>query len=387
MQQKNRRMTMSKQYHVKLEYIKATDTVKQVCLLLTDQDNKTQKCIYVLNQDKDDNSFNKYKQANKTAFKFTSNLDTIIHNMYSTKDMFYKSAIYDKGKSERTGTTYDFKNIFSHNLAEPYKDAIQVDNTIYSIADLSPYGHINISSDSYQFLAEDNNNVTLVDKDIETCLYDRDAVSAVVAGDDSARDNVVSKKFIGVQYNTMLEIPGSIYNEHDSGNIAANAFKGKNQYNSLFDMEHMLSTNDNLQHARSYIKIDNCNDQIYFKYYDNIDYLSASQTQNGVQRLSANVSQQHFSNNQKFQNIETIDYISRYANQYGHKSGLYSVVVKTDVFDDENIKNNSSNESAESQEAYKEHIRQLLKNNVKTFVKNITKRMMPANTQLFSVTV
>ena len=117
---------MSKQYHVKLEYIKATDTVKQVCLLLTDQDNKTQKCIYVLNQDKDDNSFNKYKQANKTAFKFTSDLDTIIHNMYSTKDMFYKSAIYDKGKSERTGTTYDFKNIFSHNLAEPYLDSIFV---------------------------------------------------------------------------------------------------------------------------------------------------------------------------------------------------------------------------------------------------------------------
>lgn len=69
--------------------------------------------------------------------------------MYSTDKMFFKSAIYDKSKTERTDTTYDFKNIFSHNISTPYKDVIQVDNTLYAIEDLSPNGHISISSDSY----------------------------------------------------------------------------------------------------------------------------------------------------------------------------------------------------------------------------------------------
>lgn len=68
----------------------------------------------------------------------------------------------------------------------------------------------------------------MTDVDIETCIYNRDYILSVVNGDDTYRSKVVKKIFYGVPYNTMLEFPGNIFNENDSGNIAANAFKGKN---------------------------------------------------------------------------------------------------------------------------------------------------------------
>lgn len=47
-----------KAYKINLEYIKATDTVKQVCLRRTSVDgSKEDKAVYVLNQDKYDNRF------------------------------------------------------------------------------------------------------------------------------------------------------------------------------------------------------------------------------------------------------------------------------------------------------------------------------------------
>lgn len=383
-------------FNVKLEYIKATDTVKQVCLLLTNpDDNTTKKCVYVLNQDKEDDSFNINRQSNKTALKFKNEQDdgpySIIHNMYNTKDMFYKSAIYDKGKSERTDTTYDFKNIFLHALSQPYKDVIQVQNTLYAIADFSEYGHINISSDSYQFLAQDNNSITLPYEKIQTYLYNKNIVSKLVNkaldNTEQTRLSALSVSITGINYDTMLEIPGSIYNEHDSGNIAANTFKGKNQYNSLFSMAHDNAnslTNVNLKNARQYIKIDNCNNQIYFKYYDNKKYQHQSSNAS-TKPKQVQVSCNTTSSGQtygSFQNIESIDYISRYANQYGHKSNLYSVVVKTDIFN-EDLNTAWGNMDPED----KAKTQSMLKNNITNFVKTVTKRLMPAHTQLFSATV
>lgn len=388
-------------YNVKLEYIKATDTVKQVCLLLTDTENQNpnanpKKCVYVLNQDKEDDSFSQLRQSNKTALKFKDNTigpESIIHNMYNTKDMFYKSAIYDKGKSERNDTTYDFKNIFLHNLSQPYKDVIQVQNTLYAIADFSEYGHINIDEDSYQFLAQDNNNIALPYEKIQTYLYNKDVVSGLVNktldNTEQTRLSALSVSMLGINYDSMLEIPGSIYNEHDSGNIAANTFKGKNQYNSLFNMAHSQVTglgNVNLSCARQYIKIDNCNNQIYFKYYDNKCYTHKSYNENARPKqvtLTANINNnQTYSINQCYQNIESIDYISRYANQYGHKSNLYSVVVKTDIFN-EDLNTAWGNMDPED----KAKTQSMLKNNITNFVKTVTKRLMPAHTQLFSATV
>lgn len=393
-----------KSYNIKLDYIKATDTVKQVCIKRTNVDdpNDVSRAVYLLNQDKDDDYFNWNYEDNKTGFKLSVEEQGFMHNMYSTKDMFYKSAIYDKGKSNRTGTTYDFKNIFSHNLEEPYKDVAHIENTLYASTALSPYGHIDISCDSYQYLAQDNGNIKLHNVEIETCLYNRDAVNKVVNGDDDARISTVAKTFTGIPYNTMLEIPGNILNENDSGNMAANAFKGKNQYNSIYDMQHTHSSSNclsnNLLHTRSYTKIDNCNNQLYFKYYDNLSCISASvetpATTSGdsyipaKQELSAIASNNQLYNDVKIQNIETIDYITRYVNRYGHKSSLYSIVVDTDnkLFNNESFMPNVSEDDPQAK-LNRRHSMEMLKNNIKSFVKNITKKLMPVNTQLFEVVI
>jgi hypothetical protein len=96
--------------------------------------------------------------------------------MYDTQDVFYKSAIYEKSKSIRDNTTYDFKNIFSHNLSSSLNSIIQVNNTLYSYEKLSEYGHVEISSDSYSCLSNDNGLIKLQNKIIETYTYDKDIV-------------------------------------------------------------------------------------------------------------------------------------------------------------------------------------------------------------------
>ena len=68
----------------------------------------------------------------------------------------------------------------------------------------------------------------------------------------------------------IYEIPGNIYNDYDSSNIAANTFKCKNMLNSTYDMEH--TSHKVLTHARKYDRIDHCNKQVYMTYHDNIDY-------------------------------------------------------------------------------------------------------------------
>ena len=346
-----------------LLYIRSTDKKKYVCLKI----NNNQQ-LFVLNQEEiNDSEFDKHKKQNKTAFKCNGEL---IHNMYDSQDMFYKSAIYDKSKSIRDGTTYDFKNVFSHNLSTSLTSIVQVNNTLYTYEKLSQYGHVEISVDSYSYLAEkDNGSVELPNKTIETYTYDKGVISDLIAYSIDPENNEkpepgteIKDVLKGIEYNTLFEIPGTIQNDYDSGNIAANSFKGKNHLNSLFDMDHDESYI--LKNAREYIGLGNCNNQIFLKYYDNINYSSTNNT--------INSSKSDQSNKSTIPQIETFAYISRYANLNGHKSNLYSLKISSQILDKNNL--NIGNEILEK-----------IKNNIKVQVRAIVEKIQPAHTQLFNI--
>lgn len=348
-----------------LLYIRSTDKNKFVCLKI----NNNQQQLFVLNQEEiNDSEFDIRKKQNKTAFKCNGEL---IHNMYDSQDMFYKSAIYDKSKSIRDGTTYDFKNVFSHNLSTSLTSIVQVNNTLYTYEKLSQYGHVEISVDSYSYLTEkDNGSVELPNKTIETYTYDKGVISKLIdysidpENKDKPKPGTEIKDVLkGIEYNTLFEIPGTIQNDYDSGNIAANSFKGKNHLNSLFDMDHDESYI--LKNAREYIGLGKCNNQIFLKYYDNINYSSTNNTINSSKSTTQ-------SNKSTIPQIETFAYISRYANLNGHKSNLYSLKISSQILDKNNL--NIDNEILEK-----------IKNNIKVQVRAIVEKIQPAHTQLFNI--
>lgn len=347
-----------------LLYIRSTDKNKYVCLKIN---NRQQ--LFILNQEAiNDSEFDKLKNQNKTAFKCNNEL---IHNMYDSQDMFYKSAIYDKSKSIRDGTTYDFKNVFSHNLSTSLTSIIQVNNILYTYEKISQYGHIEISVDSYSYLAEkDNGSVKLPNKIIETYTYNIDVISDLIDYSIDSEHNEkpesgteIKDTLRGIEYNTLFEIPGTIQNDYDSGNIAANSFKGKNHLNSLFDMDH--DEQFILKNAREYIGLGKCNNQIFLKYYDNINYSLG--INNTIELMKSNQS-----NNSTIPQIETFAYISRYANLNGHKSNLYSLRINSQILDKNNI--NIKNEILEK-----------IKNNIKVQVRAIVEKIQPAHAQLFNI--
>lgn len=68
----------------------------------------------------------------------------------------------------------------------------------------------------------------------------------------------------------LYEINGSMYNDFESGNIAASTFKAKNHLDCTYSMQH--NEQHKLKDARDYVEIDKCNDLVYLKYYDNTRY-------------------------------------------------------------------------------------------------------------------
>ena len=159
----------------------------------------------------------------------------------------------------------------------------------------------------------------------------------------------------------LFEIPGNIYNDYGSGNIAANTYKGKNAFDSAYDMSH--SDKNVLEHARDYKHIGSCGNQVYLTYTDNVSYTDKSSSAMEADGLYGT----------DFDKVEMLGSINRFANLNGHKANLYSIVINTDLF--KYITNN----------------RQKIVDNIKTEIQHnvqkIVEKLAPVQTQLLSVVV
>lgn len=281
----------------------------------------------------------------------------VIHNLYSSAQLFYKSAIYSKPKTDRHNNTYDFQNITLCKQQNELMNAVNVDNTMYAIAPMSEYGHYDIKEDIYDWIALSSNTQMLpTPNNIKTDIYDLDYLSSYYGTSDFDSLNAISVSFTDIKYNMIFEMPGSSYNDFYSGNCIANTFKGKNQYNSLYDMQH--SDDAKLKNARQYCRVGACNNQLYLTYNDDQTYSDSTEELQNDRAM-------------KYQKVEMLATVNRYAKLNGHKTGLYTIVVHNNIL--KHITNNESNKN--------------IKNEIQNNVEKIAKKLQPAQTQLFNVVV
>lgn len=293
----------------------------------------------------------------------------VYYNMYDSSTPFYKSAIYKKGKSLRNGTTYDFQDITNHQMSADLINAVQVDNITYAIEPKTPYGRYDLSCDIWSWISVDHTYALPPLKNIETIVYNGQYIKQQLSNDLSIdSDKAVKDKYKQIQYNMIYEINGNIYNDYESGNIATNTFKGKNQFDSLYNMNH--DNNNILSNARDYIGIDKCCNQVYLKYYDNVYYDNSQ-----IIHESDNGNRFGF----KYQNIEIIKSINRFESFNGHKANLYSIAINTDIIEEIRHKNYGNKD-----------LECLVKNitsEIKNCVRAIAETIQPAHTQLYKVYV
>ena len=81
-----------------------------------------------------------------------------------------------------------------------------------------------------------------------------------------------------------------------------------------------------LAHARQYVAVDCCNNQLYLKYYDRVDY----KDENAEPEYERRLNKFDFT----YQHIEGIHSLNRLYNSKKHKSNLYSIAVRTDILRD-----------------------------------------------------
>ena len=299
--------------------------------------------------------------------------DEIYTSLYNLSSFYIKSALYSKLIDTTFPDSRNFLNIYNYKKQNSkIINQIQVGDTIYQLNTSNTLGKTSLLSDIYYWHTLKNNNMSgLTETKLSTTILSaNDNIKNI--SDITQLDVDVNKtnRLSALAYNQIIEIPGYVKNDYDSGNFAANVFKTKNHLNGQYSMSHSYS-NDDLQNIRQYIAIDHCNDQIYLKYYDNI---SCSRTG----QISYNDSCQY---SQKYQRVEVISNVNRYEQTTQHKTNFYDIdVVCEKLFNSLNTSNSTINSKIQK-------IKSNLKLEIANMVKDICKQITPIDTQLIQVNV
>lgn len=351
-----------------------TGRQKQTKIYLTNTEQSDDFWVYEEEEHADVNAISECKY-NKNSL-YSKSTHTIYYPMYDSMQPYYKSAIYKKGKSLRNGTTYDFQDVTNHKLSSSLLDICHADNIMYAIEPKNQYGRYSLSCDIWSWISVDHGYMDVPLKKINTDIYDVAKLSAALMSPADIPANVVKRKFTDIKYNMLYEINGSIYNDYEGGSIAANTFKAKNQYNSTYDMLH--DSNYKLKNARDYIGIGACNNNIYLKYYDTVNY------PNSGSPSQPNTNKYGFC----YPNVEVIKAINRYESFNAHKTNLYSIVIKTDMLNAVHEKMmDIKNVDYAIIKALEQQIVDRMCLDISNGVKSITRLLQPAHTQLYAVYV
>ena len=225
--------------------------------------------LYVLSKAKGDETFDKQQTANKDSLLLASG--TIVHNMYDMDKLWYHSQAARRHKYPYADK-YDYQHIYKKPAtATALTATAKVGDTMYAIDRLDTAGHAYVNNEMYKWLLDNNGQSKPIVNPVETTLYD-------VATDDDGNQVGLSAKtaIIGAKYNTLYEIPGSIKQDYSKGELIANTFKTKNQYDAEWNMVEGTG-NIVLDKARSYIGIGACGSTFWLK-YKNIESYKTSST-------------------------------------------------------------------------------------------------------------
>ncbi len=189
-------------------------------------------------------------------------------------------------------------------------------------------------------------------------------------------------KLEGIQYNYIIGIDQMKSNVdqnnstiYGNGDIYGSIALAKNMYNSTYSME--MPTNLALHRCRSYCGIQNTQDRILLKYYDNTYY-----SFNRNEKDSDNVvkTERHIHNISKDGTIlypyQKVEYFqpNKMASYTKHKSNLFSIKIYDSGLDDSTVND---------AKAVDKNIAEQVKRDIFNGIRALTESIAPANTQLF----
>ena len=352
----------------------------------------------------------------------------IVHNMYDMDKIWYHQQaarchryIYE--------TEFDYQHIYrrpkneSNSLCTSICCVAQVQDTIYAIDEAEKFGHSYVNDYMYNWLLKDNGFAAPKTRLIDTALYSIIPTHRSLSGNihayvsrDYIKDDLAStssntfylstelsgkgpgiyatSSIVGIKYNTIYEIP-NILQKYDDGEIVANTFKTKNQFDGKdWSMKKAgTPSNSMLSNARHYEGMYSCGSQLWLKWRDVDSYISSSSQPDvltspaatHVNTISAEKTDD-VSSTVTFPQVEVVAAINRGIQSIAHKSTLYSLNLKTRIIEkfagDSVIGELNTQEKAEFAK-FKESLKLEIKNVIRKLAENVA----PANCQLFSVTI
>ena len=186
-----------------------------------------------------------------------------------------------------------------------------------------------------------------------------------------------STSLVGIDYNYVIGIDQMSNKDalndnptiYDNGDVFGSISLAKNMYSPLYSME--MPNNSSLQKCRMYCGIQNSQNMVLLKYYDNVDYRFVPQNKD----IDGNTEVQQIIRNSGKYPYQKVEFFqpNLIATQTKHKSNLFSIQIVDSGLDDYSIENNIIEKNVASQ------IKRDIFNGIKTLAESIA----PANTQLF----
>ena len=343
-----------------------------------DKNNSTYETYYA-NIEQSIDSKNNFYNKNCLININDNNIDktqTLYTSLYSLSSIYVKSALYNKTVDSSVPDSRNFQNIYNYKKSDSeIINQIAVEDIIYELNTPTTYGKETLLSDVY-FWHTTNYQSSLPCVDLSTVILcsDNTAASYYLSDITDISQLSVNEKYTqmlsSLKYNQIFEIPGYVYNDYDSGCFAVNVYKTKNELNSKYNMYHSKDGNIDLFNARTYVKIDHCNDQLYLTYYDN-----AQVQNNNYEETSSCL------NGYNYQKVEVITGFNRYEHMNSHKTNYYDVDIIC-----EKLFNSLTSNNIEVQNKIS-NIKKNLKLEIANMVTDICKQLSPVDTQLIQVNV
>ncbi len=380
--------------------------------------------LYLLSQIDGDDKFDKSTQANKDSFVLSDG--TIVHNMYSLDNIWYHNQAARRHKYPYE-TNYDYQHIYK--MPAKYDDGATISSiakaadTIYMLDRPNTAGHSFVNDEMYKWLLNDNGFAVPYTKSIATELYYAGTLSDnqdIASSENSAyyfgEDQLSStgifavSALLGVQYNTIYEMPGGMKQDYSKNEIVANTFKAKNQLDSKWSMNpysvrvDYADVNVGLDYARIYDGVYNCGSLVWLKYKDNARYVKNDDSETYISAfpeyfrpMQVEISSNSDNEYSYPPQVEVLTAVNRGINASAHKSTLYSIQLTVTALDKLNV------DYAETEEVLtddgektavvgfntikQEKVKNMIKAEIKNCIRKIAEQIAPANCQLFSVTV
>lgn len=329
---------------------------------------------FIANVQNDDDNMTPFGTSNQFSMFDITN-QCLIHPLYDIKDMCLKSNIkkITDGHQEKDNTE-KFVDIYSPQISSNPIHVTKMGEYAYAVSDNTKDGPIYLRTNL------DDKRKTTPAEEVDNTKYNYKLKSGhlktYLYGEDRSQElstNFQRKQNLdGVEYNYIYEIPlnSQDYNDFENGDIQTEIFQAKSTYDSLYSMN--MPESDYLSCTRQYCGVGQCGDELYFKYYDNVDYEFGQRRHddnNDIETIDVKRIQRKYS----YQKLETIRSINRFKSNIRHKSNVYSISIRNTGLNTDYIDKGINDKVAK------------LKTDIKNNIREIAKQICPVNTQLFDV--